>query len=99
MKKIFWTTIFWLVVVFGFAFYVRMYDAHMAAAISTWLGATTITSSGELITAGTGDVMTEIATIKTTLTDMQTKLDTLVNGTIPTVSTPSVEATTTGTTK
>ncbi len=51
MKKIFWTTVFWLIVFFGFAFYAKLFDANMAAGISTWLGTTTITTSGELIAA------------------------------------------------
>lgn len=61
----------------------------MAATITTWLGATTITTSGELIpTTGTAlDIMSGINNIQTTLTDMQTKLDTLVGtAAIPVVS-------------
>lgn len=45
MKKIFWTTVFWLIVFFGFAFYIKMFDADMALNVSTWLGATTVTTS------------------------------------------------------
>jgi hypothetical protein len=81
MKKILWTTIFWLIVFFGFALYMKMFDANMAAGVSTWLGATTITTSGETISTSTGaqsDVMSGIITIQTTLSDMQLKLDTLV---------------------
>jgi len=59
MKKVFWTSVFWLIVVFGFAFYMKMFDVNMASTISTWLGATTITTSGETIpTSGaTNEVM------------------------------------------
>ena len=59
MKKIFWTSVFWLIVVFGFAFYMKMFDVNMAGTISTWLGATTITTSGETIptTGATNEVM------------------------------------------
>jgi len=91
MKKIFWTSVFWLVVFFGFALYMKMFDANMAASVSTWLGATTITTSGEVIpTTGVQiDVMSGITAIQTTLTDMQTKLDTLV-GTTPTPTTPPI---------
>ncbi|MEI7557339.1 MAG: hypothetical protein WCJ45_00320 [bacterium] len=49
MKKIFWTSIFWLIVFFGFAFYIKNFDANMAALVSTWLGTTTISTSGEAI--------------------------------------------------
>jgi hypothetical protein len=91
MKKIFWTTIFWLIVFFGFAFYMKMFDANMAAGVSTWLGATTITTSGEVITTGAqSDVMSGITTIQTTLTDMQTKLDKLVGTTTTTTTTTPV---------
>jgi len=97
MKKIFWTTVFWLVVFFGFAFYAKMFDANMAAGISTWLGTTTITTSWEVIptTGAENDVMSGINAIQTTLTDMQTTLNTLAGWTTttPTVTpTPVVEA-------
>ena len=100
MKKVFWTTVFWLIVFFGFAFYVKMFDANMAAGISTWLGATTITTSGELIATGAvagNDVMSGINAIQTTLTDMQTTLNTLAGQTTTTTTstvtpTPVVEA-------
>lgn len=105
MKKIFWTTVFWLIVFFGFALYMKMFDTNMAAEVSTWLGATTITTSGEVIptTGAQIDVMSGITAIQTTLTDMQTKLDTLVGTTTTTiVTTPVVTPTpvvSTGTTK
>ena len=96
MKNFFWTTIFWLIVFFGFAFYMKTFNANMAAGVSTWLGSTTITTSGETIPTGTGtitvtDVMSGVFAIQTTLTDMQAKLDTLVGTTsvVPTV-TPTV---------
>jgi len=100
MKKIFWTTVFWLIVFFGFAFYIKMFDANMAAGLSTRLGATTITTSGELVVNESGAVATGaqdpvlsgINAIQTTLTDMQTQLEKLVGDTIPTV-TPAVVST------
>jgi len=105
MKKIFWTTIFLLVVFFGFAFYMKMFDANMAAGVSTWLGATTITTSGEAIPTGTGatsEVMSGIITLQTTLTDMQAKLDILAGATpvvTPTSTvTPDVTTVKTGST-
>ena len=49
MKKIFWTTVFWLVIFFGFSLYMKMFDVNMAATISNRLGTTTVTTSGELI--------------------------------------------------
>jgi hypothetical protein len=94
MKKIFWTTVFWLVVFFGFAFYMKMFDAQMAAGVTTRLGVTTITTSGEAIVSGAvqTDVMSGINAIQTTLTDMQTTLDKLAGETTPTVTpTPVVE--------
>ncbi len=99
MKTIFWTTIFWLIVFFGFALYVKMFDANMASGITTWLGTTTITTSGEVIATGEvqNEVMSGITAIQTTLTDMQTQLNTLVGSTtIPTV-TPTPADTWTGT--
>ena len=69
-----------------------MFDANMAADVSTWLGATTITTSGEVIatTGAQSDVMSGITTIQATLTDMQTKLDTLVGTTTTTTTTTPV---------
>jgi len=102
MKKILWTTIFWIIVFLGFAFYAKMFDANMSAGISTWLGATTITTSGELIATGAdagNEVMSGINAIQTTLADMQTTLNTLAGTTAtPTVTpTPVVEVKTTST--
>ncbi|EKD25014.1 MAG: hypothetical protein ACD_80C00131G0017 [uncultured bacterium (gcode 4)] len=99
MKKILWTTLFWLVVVFWFGIYVKFFDANIAGNISTWLGTTTVTTSGEIVpTTGTqNEVIDSINTIKTTLTDMQTKLDTLVGGMIPTVTPTPTPVVTTGT--
>ncbi len=97
MKKIFWTTIFWLIVFFGFALYIKMFDANMAVAVSTWLGATTVTSSWEPIVAtDTGaidPVLSGINSIQTTLLDMQTKLDTLIPTSITTTSTSTTSPT------
>jgi len=70
-----------------------MFDANMAVGISTWLGATTTTTSGETVVASgsTQDpVLSGINVIQTTLIDMQTKLDTLVG---TTTTTPTVTPT------
>lgn len=69
----------------------KMFDANMAADVSTWLGTTTITTSGEIIPAeGEPTVMSWIIAIQATLADMQTTLTTLAGE--PTVgSTPVVE--------
>ncbi len=57
-----------------------MFDTNMATGVSNWLGVTTISTSGELLaTWAQSEVMSGITSIQTTLTDMQTKLDTLVN--------------------
>ena len=98
MKKIFWTTVFWLIVFFGFTLYIKWFDANMAIGVSTWLGATEITTSGEAIpTSGaTNEVMSGINAIQTTLTDMQATLQSLAPATTPVAETP-VADTTTGT--
>ena len=66
----------------------KNFDVNIAATITTWLGATTITTSGETIpTSGaTNEVMSWINGLQATLTDVQTKLDILVNATTPTVT-------------
>lgn len=79
----------------------KMFDANMALGVSTFLGATEITTSGETIPT-TGDidpVLSGINAIQTTLLDMQMKLDTLVGtATIPTVTPTPVVDVATGTT-
>lgn len=98
MKKIFWTSFVWIIIVLGFAFYMKMFDANMALGVSTFLGATEITTSGETIPT-TGDmdpVLSGVNAIQTTLLDMQMKLDTLVGTTtIPTVTPDTMTGTTT----
>lgn len=93
MKKIFWTTIFWIVVVVGFAFYVKLFNPNIAAGISTWLGVTTITTSGEaIVPVGTGeDINSKINSMETMITDIQAKLNVLVAPIL--VPTPIVETT------
>ena len=76
MKKIFWTTFFWLIVVVGFVFYMKMYNVNMVNNISTWLGATTVASQDTLTVEEQSDVMSGIVAIQTTLADMQISLDT-----------------------
>ena len=68
-----------------------MFDANMAAGISTWLGTTTITTSWEVIptTGAENDVMSGINAIQTTLTDMQTTLNALAGWTTTTTVTPT----------
>jgi len=88
MKKIFWTTIFWFVVIAGLAFYMKMYNLNLASQVCTWLGAPT--SSGAVVVSQ-GDSM---ATIQTTLADMQSKLDQLLQGT--SVQQPTLPTTGTG---
>lgn len=94
MKKILWTTIVWLVIFFGFAFYAK-FDANMAASISNWLGTTTTTTSGEVLanSGAESEVMSGINSIQTTLLDMQSVLNTLVGETV----TPATGTTTTTT--
>lgn len=102
MKKIFWTTIFWIVVVLGFAFYMKSFDANMANGVSTRLGATSVANQDTLTTGEetTSDVMSGINALQTMLTDMQKTLNGLAGETTPTVTptpvvetTPTVEAT------
>ena len=77
MKKILWTTFFWLIVVVGFVFYMKMFNITMVNGFSTWLGATTITSQDTLTPQEHISVLSGISAIQTTLTDMQVSLDTL----------------------
>ena len=74
MKKIFWTTFFWLIVVLGFLFYVRTYNVNIANNFSSWLGATAVVSQDTLDEWEEADLMTEIAAIKDTIADIQTRL-------------------------
>jgi len=74
MKKIFWTTFFWLIVVIGFLFYVRMYNVDIANSFSTWLGATAVVSQDTIDEWERASLMTEIAAIKDTLADLQVLL-------------------------
>lgn len=92
MKKIFWTSIFWIVVFSGFVLYMKLFDSDMAANVSTWLGATTITTSWELLpTTGIQmDIMSGVTDIQTTLIDIQTTLGALVGTTPIPVVTPIV---------
>jgi hypothetical protein len=73
----------------------KMFNANMATGVSTWLATPTVTSTGDVVamTGAQGDVMSGITAIQTTLTDMQTKLDTLVGAnTIPTVNPAPTQA-------
>lgn len=74
-----------------------MFDADMALNVSTWLGATTVTTSWEIIPTTEDAVMSGINSIQTTLTDMQTTLNTLAGETTPTVIPTVLETSTTGT--
>ena len=87
MKSVFWTTVFWIVVVLGVSFYAKMFNPNMATAMSNWLGVA-VTTSGEPLTAldSGNDLMGKLNTIQTTLTSMDTKLDMLVGPTVPTVT-------------
>jgi len=93
---------FWLVVVFGFAFYMKSFNADMANGIGTWLGATNVANQDTLASGEdtTSDVMSGINALQTLLTDMQKTLNNLAGETTPTVTptpvvetTPTVEAT------
>lgn len=103
MKTFFRTTIFRLLVGFGFIFYMKSFDATMANGFATRLGATSVASqdtlgSGETATT---DVMSGINAIQTMLGDMQETLNGLAGTTTtPTVApTPVVEEKTTTTTE
>lgn len=74
-----------------------MFDADMALNVSTWLGATTVTTSWEIIPTTEDAVMSGINSIQTTLTDMQTTLNMLAGETTPTVIPTVLETSTTGT--
>lgn len=91
MKKIFWTTIFWLVIVLGFTFYMKSFNANMANGFASRLGATSVASQDTLSTGEdtTGDVMSGINAIQTMLSDMQDTLNGLAG--TSTTATPVVE--------
>lgn len=87
-----------------------MFDSNMAVGVSTWLWATTVTTSwevlsGDVLTGEQSEVMSGITAIQATLTDMQTTLNTLAGTTTTpatttsTTTTSSVGTTTTGATK
>lgn len=92
MKKIFWTTIFWIVIVFGFVFYMKSFDADMANDFASRIGATSVATQDTLATGEetSSDVMSGITTIQTMLTDMQETLNGLAGDATPT-TTPVVE--------
>lgn len=89
MKTFLWTTLFRLLVVVGFVFYMKSFDADMANGVCTWLGATEVAVQDTLAT-GTADVT--LTDIQEMLTDMQTTLNDMagVEETIPVVEVESV---------
>lgn len=91
MKKILWTTLFWLIVAVGFVFYMKMYNVQMVNDVSKWLGATSFVSQDTLTVEEQASVMSGIATMQTTLSDMQTKLDILAGGEITPVEVEAIE--------
>lgn len=90
MKTFLRTTLFWIIVVFGFAFYIKSFNADMANGMATRLGATSVANQDMLSTGQTTDVMSGINAIQTTLIDMQETLKGLAGDTTPMV-TPTVE--------
>jgi len=89
MKGFFWTTVFWLIVFAGFAFYLKMFNPNMAVGVTTWLGVTVSSTTGDnvptsgdilVVSGAQSDVMSGITAIQTTLADMQIKINTLVGG-------------------
>lgn len=80
-----------------------MFDSNMAVGVSTWLWATTVTTSwevlsGDVLTGEQSEVMSGITAIQTTLTDMQTTLNTLAGTTTtPATTTPATTTSTTTT--
>ena len=79
MKKILWTSLFWIIVFAGFILSLPMFDVQMKTRINNWLDTPNITASWEIVSSTIQvDIMSGVNTIQTTLADMQTKLDTLV---------------------
>jgi hypothetical protein len=93
MKKVFWTTIFWLIIFALFVLYLKTFT-DLGTKVSSWLSPTTIT--GQVTTGAQNDVMSGLLMLQTTLDDMNTKLDAISTKVgLPVAVEPS---TTTGTT-
>jgi len=86
MKNIFWTTIFWLVIVVLFWFYVKSYNQDLWSQITAWLGNTwTIvgvsSDTSDSVLSGVNWIQTMLETMNTKLDDIATKLWTSTSNT------------------
>jgi hypothetical protein len=92
MKKVFWTTIFWLIIFALFVLYLKTFN-DLGVKVSSRL-APTSTITGQV--SDTNDVMSGMLLLQTTLDNMNTKLDAISTKVgLPVAVEPS---TTTGTT-
>ena len=72
MKKIFWTTVFWFVIIFLFRSYMRLFDAQMGLKVGSRFG----TTQPVCLTGGVSNNFTEqFATIKNQLDSITQKLE------------------------
>ena len=71
MKKIFWTTIFWLLIIFLFRFYSRVFHPSLGREVGSWFGV-----SHQMCLTGipSPDLTQQLATIQTQLDAINTKL-------------------------
>ena len=77
MKKIFWTTVFRIVVVFLFRAYLRVFDHPLGQTIGSWFGK----STSVCVTSGAGVQLSgfnyQLTIIQTQLSDLTQKLSTV----------------------
>ncbi|MCX6823295.1 MAG: GerMN domain-containing protein [candidate division SR1 bacterium] len=96
MKKLFWTSVFWIVVVFLFRSYVRLFNQTLGLQIAGWFGKANpvclSTNSGAQISG----LDTQLQAIQTQLNDITQKLSAAAS-TAPAQSSASPFATTTST--
>lgn len=75
MKKIFWTTIIWFVIIFLFRSYLRLFNAQLGARIGSWFGTTQQVCLTGNVAVGMTGLTEEFATIKTQLDLIAQKLE------------------------
>lgn len=73
MKKVIWTTIFWLVIFALFVLYIKTFS-DLGTKVSSWL-TTPVTISGEVTTGAQDEIMSGLLLLQTTTDDMNKKLD------------------------
>ena len=69
MKSVFWTSVFWLLIVAGGLFYIKAYDTTLGTQVAQWL------VSAEQASGAQSDLMSGVQMMQTNLQDLTTKLD------------------------